>query len=74
MIQFLPFAAALSAKAVAKLVISQVGLDQIWEETISDVIVAAVGGGVSKVIEPIGQWITKGYIRKTFARLVKTDA
>lgn len=69
-IKFLPWAGGLAAKAVAKLVIGQVGLDPFWEETVPDTIGAAVGLGVNKIIEPTGKWVTKGYIRKTFARLV----
>lgn len=69
-IRFLPWAAGVSAAAMAKLVIGQVGIDPFWEETIPESIGVGAGLQVSRVIEPAGKWITAGYIRRTFARMV----
>lgn len=69
-IKFLPWVGGLATKAVTKIALSQVGVDPFWEETIPDTIGTATGIGINKTIEPVGQWVTKGYIRKTFARLV----
>lgn len=68
---FVPWAAGVTSGAIAKLVISQVGIDPFWEETIPESIAALAGVGTGKLVEPTGQWITKGYIRKTFARLIE---
>jgi hypothetical protein len=70
-IKFLPWAAGVSARGAAKLFLGNVGLDAFWEETLAESAAAAVGGAIHKIIEPVGRWVTKGYIRKTFARLVK---
>ncbi|WKZ38715.1 MAG: hypothetical protein QY328_10650 [Anaerolineales bacterium] len=69
-IKFLPWVGGLATKAVAKIALDRVGIDPFWEETIPDSIGTATGIGINKTIEPVGKWITKGYIRKTFARLV----
>ena len=69
-IKFLSRTGGLAAKAVAKIALNRVGVDPFWEETIPEAIDTAVGTGINKVIEPVGLWMTKGYIRKTFARLV----
>jgi hypothetical protein len=69
-IQFFPWAGEVVSRAITKLILGPTSIDPFWEETVSETIGKAVGVSIDKIIEPIGRWATKGYIRKTFARLV----
>ena len=69
-IEYTPEFVGISAGVASKMIIGQFDMDIFWEATIPLLSASAARIAAKKLINPIGQWITKGYIRKTFARLV----
>ena len=70
LIEYTPELIGISVGVASKMIIGKFNLDVFWEETIPLLSASAAKIATKKLINPIGQWITKGYIRKTFERLV----
>ncbi len=70
----LPEVGSVAAERIASYIIGNVTLDLFWEETLPSILPATIGAGTAVeleyVKESIGRLLSKGYIRKTFARII----